>query len=96
MNLIITFFYLSRCKCGYCKIMKTDDECKCCQEIPEMQKELQDLKVLEGYNENNIPNCITQHEGFVPQCTNKWVLRTAFVGYKYDGKPIKKIKTVEE
>ena len=77
--------------------MQTDAECKCCQEIPEMQNELQNLMVLEGFMEKDIPKCITQHEGFVPTCTDKWVLRTAFVGYKYEsGKPINKIKTVEE
>ena len=52
-------------------------ECVCCKEIPAVMNLLTDVE--EGHA---IPPCITQHPGFAPVCTNKYVLKTAWYQYK--------------
>lgn len=64
-------------------------ECVCCQDVPKVWNMCQSL-VTEGPGLEPA-SCITQHPGFLPICTNKYVLRTAWKQYKqqytesYDG-----------
>lgn len=53
-------------------------ESTCCQEIDKVWEMCQ-TPVTEGLE---AAACITQHPGFLPVCTNKYVLRTAWLQYK--------------
>ncbi|XP_067026011.1 uncharacterized protein [Acropora muricata] len=68
------------CTCGSCQIMNSINECVCCQEIDKMVETCQSI-VSDG-DSDCPPQCITQHPGFQPVCTNKYVLRTAWTQYK--------------
>lgn len=56
------------------------EECICCQEINSVFSVCQSI-VTDGDSEQPVP-CITQHPGFLPVCTNKYVLKTAWSQYK--------------
>lgn len=69
--------------------MDTVVECVCCKEIPKVWNMCQSLATEQPALQP--ASCITQHPGFIPVCTNKYVLRTAWRQYKqqyadsYDG-----------
>ena len=78
--------------------MDSNNECVCCQEIPKIvDKNIE--AVADGTLENP-PKCITAHPGFIPVCTNKWVLPTAWFQYKsqysnaYEGPEHKKSRHI--
>ena len=60
--------------------MDTSEECICCQEIQKVFNKCQEV-VADG-EAASPPTCITQHPGFLPVCTNKYVLQTAWLQYK--------------
>ena len=74
------FSLFLRCTCGSCQIMNSINECVCCQEIDKMVDTCQSI-VSDG-DSDCPPQCITQHPGYKPVCTNKYILRTAWTQYK--------------
>ena len=60
--------------------MPRDVECRCCQEISQVQAKLLDAVRVEGLE--SPPTCITNHPGFQAVCINPWVLQTAWHQYK--------------
>lgn len=58
--------------------MTTSRESICCQEVHAIAYRL---------GEQNV-QCITQHEGFAPNCVNRWVLETSFHKYVQECGPI--------
>ena len=69
--------------------MERAESCVCCQEIEQVKNKL--IEALSSGECEEQPKCITQHPGFHPVCTNRWVLQTAWYQYKqqykdsYDG-----------
>nr|XP_034332376.1 uncharacterized protein LOC117691123 [Crassostrea gigas] len=59
---------LDWCSCENCTIMPTARECKCCNFYTAIESRLEEASV----------KCITEHEGFVANCLNRWVLETSF------------------
>ncbi|KAG1675546.1 hypothetical protein GQR58_014656 [Nymphon striatum] len=68
-------FYL--CTCGHCQLMDTERECRCCQEITEVEQKLQDPA-----KDNANFQCIITHPGFDGACLNIWALKVALLTYK--------------
>ena len=60
--------------------MGREVECKCCQEIDEVQAKL--LEAVEVEALESPPSCITNHPGFLAVCINVYVLQTAWYQYK--------------
>ncbi|XP_044167094.1 P2X purinoceptor 7-like [Acropora millepora] len=77
------------CACENCQIMERAESCVCCQEIEQVKNKL--IEAVSSGECEEQPKCITQHPGFHPVCTNRWVLQTAWYQYKqqykdsYDG-----------
>ncbi|KAK7091503.1 hypothetical protein V1264_009174 [Littorina saxatilis] len=59
------------CQCANCAGMGSIRECRCCQEIPEMES----LTVSTGVG------CITDHPGFRSVCLDHYVLETCYHWY---------------
>ncbi|KAK7090527.1 hypothetical protein V1264_010311 [Littorina saxatilis] len=59
------------CQCANCVGMGLIRECRCCQEIPEMES----LTVSTGVG------CITDHPGFRSVCLDHYVLETCYHWY---------------
>lgn len=55
--------------------MPVAEECKCCQEYPQIRNK---LDALPG---TPLP-CITKHPGFNTVCLDVWVLQTAYYEYR--------------
>ncbi|KAG1675542.1 hypothetical protein GQR58_014656 [Nymphon striatum] len=66
-----------RCTCGHCQLMDTERECRCCQEITEVEQKLQDPA-----KDNANFQCIITHPGFDGACLNIWALKVALLTYK--------------
>lgn len=68
----------------------------CCQEIPKVWDMCQSLQT-EGLP---VVTCIIHHPGFLPVCTNKYVLKTAWMQYQqqysnaYDGPEHKQLRHI--
>jgi len=69
--------------------MERAQSCVCCQEIEQVKNKL--IEAVSSGECEEQPKCITQHPGFHPVCTKRWVLQTAWYQYKqqykdsYDG-----------
>ena len=61
--------------------MSTHEESVCCREITRMIKKLAEL-INHGISKEDIPVCITDHEGFHQVCIGIWGLQTAYFNYK--------------
>ncbi|KAG1675536.1 hypothetical protein GQR58_014656 [Nymphon striatum] len=66
-----------QCTCGHCQLMDTERECRCCQEITEVEQKLQDPA-----KDNANFQCIITHPGFDGACLNIWALKVALLTYK--------------
>ncbi|KAG1675535.1 hypothetical protein GQR58_014656 [Nymphon striatum] len=66
-----------KCTCGHCQLMDTERECRCCQEITEVEQKLQDPA-----KDNANFQCIITHPGFDGACLNIWALKVALLTYK--------------
>lgn len=59
--------------------MPTNVECLCCQEVP---------RIIEMTDEEQLDiNCITEHEGFIVNCTNRHVILTSIYEFLEDYGP---------
>ncbi|KAG1660333.1 hypothetical protein GQR58_022071 [Nymphon striatum] len=67
------------CTCGHCQLMDTEKECRCCQEITEVEQKLRDPAI-----DNANFQCIITHPGFDGACLNIWALQVALLAYKQD------------
>jgi hypothetical protein len=58
--------------------MPTRRETKCCHAFSVIGPRLEEVGV----------SCITEHEGFVANCLNRWVLEASYYEYKQDNGPL--------
>ncbi|XP_078328602.1 P2X purinoceptor 7-like isoform X2 [Crassostrea virginica] len=74
------------CSCETCVIMPTARECKCCHFYAAIEPRLKETEV----------NCITNHEGFIANCLNRWVLETSFYEYLQENGPLEENERVHK
>ncbi|KAK3105184.1 hypothetical protein FSP39_019194 [Pinctada imbricata] len=63
------FFLLFRCDCGNCETMATNEECLCCHEVGPIEEILDQSSIT----------CFTQHEGFIGNCLNRYVIQVSLL-----------------
>ena len=56
--------------------MEKAESCVCCQEIEQVKNKL--IEAVSSGECEEQPKCITQHPGFHPVSTKRWVLQTAW------------------
>ena len=66
--------------------MPTARECKCCHFYAAIEPSLKETEV----------NCITEHEGFMANCLNRWVLETSFYEYIQENGPLEENELVHK
>lgn len=87
VNILHEFIFLwCRCSCETCVIMPTARECKCCHFYAAIEPRLKETEV----------NCITNHEGFIANCLNRWVLETSFYEYLQENGPLEENERVHK
>lgn len=67
--------HVYRCQCGSCEVMPTSAESRCCREIDQVWRKVEDQRPEHDFS------CITAHPGFHSTCLDVWVLETAFHAY---------------
>ena len=65
---------LDWCRCGKCDIMRKEEECLCCREMPAL------VDIFRSSSETETVQCITFVPDFHPVCLNKAVLRASYAG----------------
>ena len=68
MIYIYIYIFDFRCQCSNCEVMPTEQECRCCSEIPQMRNLMERVGC----------SCITLHPGFEPACLNQYTLDIAY------------------
>ncbi|XP_062580770.1 uncharacterized protein LOC134242685 [Saccostrea cucullata] len=74
------------CLCSNCVTMPTNAENKCCQRT----------NIVDAKIEEESLQCITQHEGFIANCLNRYVLETSFYEYIQESGPLEENEHVHE
>jgi hypothetical protein len=78
-NSCITVVYIcNRCECGQCEVGKTAAECQCCAETTRIQ-DIVEEEVIE---------CITEHQVFIDNCLNINVLHVCMYEYLQNDGPL--------
>ena len=78
--------FTCRCMCSNCSAMPTLKESKCCQTT----------NIVDGKIESEGLTCITEHEGFIVNCLNRYVLETSYYDYRLQNGPLEENQLVHE
>jgi len=66
--------------------MQTLSECECCKRT----------NIVDGEIEEAGLTCITQHEGFVVNCVNQYLLETSFYEHRQENGPLEQNERIHE
>ncbi|KAJ8310929.1 hypothetical protein KUTeg_011519 [Tegillarca granosa] len=59
------------CSCGQCSTMSTPEKCCCCTSVAAVNEKVISASI----------KCITEHEGFIVNCLNNYVLESSYYEY---------------